>query len=89
MRIEEQSKERQLLERLYETLTTDEDKETFHLIDSYFRLGLQIERRDLKDQFWQEQVSNLKEKVQDLKKQMYTLEVLRDVTRELTSRLGD
>jgi hypothetical protein len=79
MILEEQSQERQLLERFYLTLETKEDKKTFESIDLYFRLGLKIEKRDALDAQNHQKIEDLEKEVAKLKDENQTFKVLRNV----------
>ena len=79
MILEEQSQERQLLERFYLTLETEEDKKTFESIDLYFRLGLKIEKRDALDAQNHQKIEDLEKEVAKLKDENQTFKVLRNV----------
>jgi hypothetical protein len=86
--IEEQSKERQLLERFRLALETEEDKKAFESVDLYFHLGLQVERRDALDKEHKAEVIRLKNKIDELNEEIRTLKVLRDLA-EKTLRLEE
>ena len=88
MIIEEQSKERQLLERFRLALETEEDKKAFESVDLYFHLGLQVERRDALDKEHKAEVIRLKNKIDELNEEIRTLKVLRDLA-EKTLRLEE
>ena len=88
MIIEEQSKERQLLERFRLALETEEDKKAFESVDLYFHLGLQVERRDALDKERKAEVIRFKNKIDELNEEIRTLKVLRDLA-EKTLRLEE
>ncbi len=88
MILEEQNKERQLLERFRLALETEEDKETFNLIDSYYRLGLQSERKELFIEEKRAEAVKFQNKVLELNEEIRTLKVLRDLA-EKVIRLED
>lgn len=88
MIIEEQSKERQLLERFRLALETEEDKKAFESVDLYFHLGLQVERRDALDKEHKAEVIRFKNKIDELNEEIRTLKVLRDLA-EKTLRLEE